>query len=33
MMLGGKFRKIVCSTVPEIVGSLPLVKEGLLDEV
>ncbi|KAF2010905.1 hypothetical protein BU24DRAFT_48297 [Aaosphaeria arxii CBS 175.79] len=33
LMLGnGLYRKVVCSTIPEIVGSLPLVKEGLLDE-
>ncbi|KAF2008967.1 hypothetical protein BU24DRAFT_88891 [Aaosphaeria arxii CBS 175.79] len=32
MLKGGKYRKVVCSTVPEIAGSLPLVKEGLLDE-
>lgn len=34
MMLGdGKYRGIVCSTLPEIIGALPLVKEGVLDEV
>ena len=33
MMLGdGRYRKVVCSTMPEIEGSLPLVAEGLLDE-
>ncbi|KAI9372763.1 putative serine dehydratase domain-containing protein [Aspergillus egyptiacus] len=33
MMLGnGKYRKIVASTLPEIEGALPLVKEGVLDE-
>ncbi|KAJ4348524.1 uncharacterized protein N0V89_009901 [Didymosphaeria variabile] len=33
LMLGnGLYRKVVCSTVPEIVGALPLVKEGLLEE-
>ena len=32
MLQGGTYRKIVCSTMPEIEGSLPLVKEGLLDE-
>lgn len=33
-MLGnGKYRKIVASTIPEIEGLLPLVAEGLLDEV
>lgn len=33
MLAGGKFRGIVASTLPEIEGALPLVKEGLLDEV
>lgn len=34
MMLGGGLhRKVVASTLPEIRGVLPLVKEGLLDEV
>ncbi|KAL2832489.1 putative serine dehydratase domain-containing protein [Aspergillus cavernicola] len=33
MMLGnGQHRKIVASTIPEIEGTLPLVKEGVLDE-
>lgn len=33
MLRGGRYRKIVASTVPEIEGSLPLVAEGILDEV
>ena len=33
MLAGGKYRGIVASTLPEIEGALPLVKEGLLDEV
>lgn len=32
MLENGKYRKIVCSTLPEIEGALPLVAEGLLDE-
>ncbi|KAM0425070.1 hypothetical protein ACHAPT_009629 [Fusarium lateritium] len=32
MLAGGKYRGIVASTVPEIQGALPLVKEGILDE-
>jgi D-serine deaminase-like pyridoxal phosphate-dependent protein len=32
MLQDGRYRKIVCSTIPEIEGSLPLVEEGLLDE-
>ncbi|KAL2849827.1 putative serine dehydratase domain-containing protein [Aspergillus pseudoustus] len=33
LMLGnGVYRKIVASTLPEIEGALPLVKEGILDE-
>jgi D-serine ammonia-lyase len=32
MLSGGRFRGIIASTLPEIEGSLPLVKEGLLDE-
>lgn len=30
---GGKHSNIVASTICEIEGALPLVKEGLLDEV
>lgn len=33
MLRHGKNRKIIASTIPEIEGALPLVKEGLLDEV
>lgn len=33
MLSGGKYRSIVASTLAEIRGVLPLVKEGLLDEV
>jgi hypothetical protein len=33
MMLSNKFRGIVASTIAEIRGVLPLVDEGLLDEV
>jgi hypothetical protein len=34
MMLDyGKHRKIVASTICEIEGALPLVQEGILDEV
>ncbi|KAF4450263.1 D-serine dehydratase [Fusarium austroafricanum] len=32
MMAGGKYRGIIASTIPEIQGALPLVKEGILDE-
>ncbi|CAG8007115.1 unnamed protein product [Penicillium salamii] len=32
MLHGGRHRAIVASTVPEIEGALPLVKEGILDE-
>ncbi|KAL4932355.1 D-serine ammonia-lyase DSD1 [Aspergillus undulatus] len=32
MMLGSKHRRIVASTIPEIEGAVPLVKEGVLDE-
>ncbi|KAH7137490.1 putative serine dehydratase domain-containing protein [Dactylonectria estremocensis] len=32
MLAGGKYRSIVASTLPEIRGVLPLVKEGILDE-
>ncbi|KAL4918706.1 putative serine dehydratase domain-containing protein [Aspergillus aurantiobrunneus] len=32
MMLGGQHRRIVASTLPEIEGAIPLVKEGVLDE-
>lgn len=32
MMLGGRHRKIVVSTLSEIVGCIPLVQDGLLDE-
>lgn len=33
MMLGARHRKVVASTLAEIAGCLPLVDEGLLDEV
>lgn len=33
MLLGKRHKKIVASTVAEIRGSLPLVREGLLEEV
>jgi hypothetical protein len=33
MLAGGKYRGIVASTIPEIQGALPLVKEGILEEV
>lgn len=33
MLANGKYRSIVASTLAEIRGALPLVKEGLLDEV
>lgn len=33
MLANGKYRKIIASTLPEIKGCLPLVKEGMLDEV
>jgi hypothetical protein len=33
MLAGGKYRSIVASTLPEIRGALPLVEEGILDEV
>lgn len=32
-MLGKKHKKIVASTLAEVRGALPLVAEGLLDEV
>ena len=32
-MLGKKYRKIITSTLAEIRGALPLVEEGLLEEV
>ncbi|KAI5456954.1 putative serine dehydratase domain-containing protein [Mariannaea sp. PMI_226] len=32
MLAGGKYRSIVASTVAEINGAIPLVKEGILDE-
>ncbi|KAH7163376.1 putative serine dehydratase domain-containing protein [Dactylonectria estremocensis] len=32
MLAGGKYRSIVASTLAEIRGALPLVKEGILDE-
>ncbi|KAL4965305.1 D-serine ammonia-lyase DSD1 [Aspergillus stella-maris] len=32
MMLGSQHRRIVASTLPEIEGAVPLVKEGVLDE-
>lgn len=33
MLANGKYRSIIASTLPEIRGALPLVKEGLLEEV
>lgn len=33
MLANGKYRNIIASTLPEIKGVLPLVKEGILDEV
>lgn len=33
MLAGGKYRSIIASTLAEIRGALPLVKEGILDEV
>ncbi|VUC24535.1 unnamed protein product [Clonostachys rosea] len=33
MLAGGKYRSIIASTICEIRGCIPLVKEGLLDEV
>jgi hypothetical protein len=33
MMLGGIYKKVVVSTLREIRGLLPLVKEGVIDEV
>ncbi|KAF4966242.1 hypothetical protein FSARC_6041 [Fusarium sarcochroum] len=32
MLAGGKYKGIIASTIPEIQGALPLVKEGLLEE-
>ncbi|KAJ3519678.1 hypothetical protein NM208_g14026 [Fusarium decemcellulare] len=32
MLAGGKYKGIIASTIPEIQGSLPLVKEGILEE-
>ncbi|KAF9776579.1 hypothetical protein IL306_005226 [Fusarium sp. DS 682] len=32
MMANGKYRGIIASTIPEIQGALPLVKEGMLEE-
>ncbi|KAG4280866.1 hypothetical protein FPRO04_05580 [Fusarium proliferatum] len=32
MMADGKYRGIIASTIPEIQGALPLVKEGILEE-
>ncbi|KAI3584574.1 putative serine dehydratase domain-containing protein [Fusarium oxysporum f. sp. albedinis] len=32
MMADGKYRGIIASTIPEIKGALPLVKEGILEE-
>ncbi|KAF5635059.1 D-serine dehydratase [Fusarium sp. NRRL 52700] len=32
MMADGKYKGIIASTIPEIQGALPLVKEGLLEE-
>ena len=33
LMLGGRYRKVVVSTLAEIHGLLPLVMEGCVDEV
>jgi D-serine ammonia-lyase len=33
MMADGKYRGIIASTIPEIRGALPLIKEGILEEV
>jgi hypothetical protein len=33
MMADGKYRGIIASTIPEIQGALPLVKEGILESV
>ena len=33
MLAGGKYKSIVASTLAEIRGALPLVREGLLDDV
>jgi hypothetical protein len=33
MLAGGKYRRIVASTLCEIRGVLPLVEEGVLDQV
>ncbi|KAL5340868.1 putative serine dehydratase domain-containing protein [Aspergillus crustosus] len=33
MLANGAHRKLVASTLPEIEGSLPLVQEGILDEI
>lgn len=33
MLAGGKYKGMIASTIPEIKGALPLVKEGLVEEV
>ena len=33
MLAAGKYRSVVASTVTEIKGCLPLVEEGILDQV
>jgi hypothetical protein len=33
MLANGRYKKIVASTLSEIRGCLPLVKEGILEEV
>ena len=33
LMLGNKYKKIVASTIAEIRGALPLVADGVLEEV
>jgi hypothetical protein len=33
MLADGRYRKIVASTLSEICGVMPLVDEGILDEV
>jgi hypothetical protein len=33
MIAGGKYKGMIASTIPEIKGALPLVEEGLVEEV
>jgi hypothetical protein len=33
MLAGGKYKGMIASTIPEIKGALPLVEEGLVEEV